>query len=110
LFARKTLISKAVESSRKIFPLKTINDTKTLTSSFVYSTAGTKRPKNSEENFGPIMRIRSQSANETSKPINPRRGTIGMKSNVSGKFQPNFCRNLLLDSIVKIRKIASFDW
>lgn len=48
------------------------------------STAGSKRPNKTEENFGPIMRIRSQSANEAS--INHRRATfIGAKSNVSGK-------------------------
>lgn len=47
------------------------------------STAGSKRPR-TEENFGPIPRNRSQSANEASKPLSHRL-KIGLKSNVSGK-------------------------
>ncbi|XP_070492390.1 insulin receptor substrate 1-like isoform X6 [Chironomus tepperi] len=36
-----------------------------------------------EENLGPMMRIRSQSANETSKPVNHRRSTLTGKPNFS---------------------------
>ncbi|CRL00953.1 CLUMA_CG014266, isoform B [Clunio marinus] len=51
-------------------------------SEIILHTAGSKRSLKTEENFGPIMRIRSQSANEASKPMKPHRSAIGIKPNV----------------------------
>ncbi|KAL7042953.1 hypothetical protein ACKWTF_001339 [Chironomus riparius] len=42
-----------------------------------------------EENLGPMMRIRSQSANETSKPLNHRRSTLTGKPNFSPSELPD---------------------
>ena len=55
-----------------------------------------------EENLGPMMRIRSQSANETSKPLNHRRSTLTGKPNFSPSGELKFL--LILNVLIWFKK------